>query len=295
MSTTTKVATLLTLWLSGSLRLVGQVPSPLARVDQRLDGVADSGTYLVYWYRINNASESRGGAAYFSLDVSAPRGTGFPTLPATGRFMHGAGFRGVDLAQFQDHVPVGPISPTNWESVLTKQATLDWYGGRGGASGEYDNIPPGDSLGGFGLRSPYLPGIRQSWARPTFLSCCAKPRAATATSEAEYPDPSEFKISGRTVGPTVRPEAMTLGLVRADLAQVCGALRWIPDGAMCGPLQATLARAAAAAQRGDRSAATDALRAFVDALDAQHGPGKPVNDNAYWLLKVNGEYLLTHM
>ena len=88
---------------------------------------------------------------------------------------------------------------------------------------------------------------------------------------------------------------MTLDLVRADLAQACGALRWILDGAVCGPLQATLARAAAAAQRGERSAATDALRGFVDVLDAPHGPGKPVNDNAYWLLKVNAEYLLAHM
>ena len=37
------------------------------------------------------------------------------------------------------------------------------------------------------------------------------------------------------------------------------------------------------------------LRAFLAELDARHGPGMPVSDNAYWLLKVNGEYLLAHM
>lgn len=279
--------------LTIALRLHAQTTSPLRQTDLSVQGVADSGGYLVYAYRITNSRTSTGGASLFSMDVSAPRGTGFPTLAATGRFVHGPTVPGVTGAS--DHVPVGPISPPNWESFLNKNATLDWFGTHGGFEGDIDSVAPGDGLDGFGLRSPYLPGIRRSWAAPTFRSCCTGIRPGTQATEPENPNPSEFKISGWTVGPTIRPEAMTLDLVRADLARVCGALRWIPDGTVCGPLQATLARAVAAAQRGDRSAARDALRGFVDALESQHGPGKPVNDNAYWLLKVNVEYLLKQM
>ena len=292
MSSTVIFATLLTLYLCGSPGAVGQVPSPLTRVDQEVEGVADSGTYLLYLYRITNARESKGAAADFSMDVSAPRGTGFPTLPATGRFMHGAGFRGVDLARFRDHVPVGPISPTNWESALTKEARLDWYGGSGGALGEYQNIAPGDSLGGFGLRSPYLPGIRQSWAQPTFLSCCATARPATATSDAEYPDPSEFEISGWTVGPAYSPDRMSIELLRRLFDRACGDLAWIGPKNTCEALRATLGPR----ERGEAAAGREQLRAFLQELDAQHNrPEGHVSDNAYWLLKVNGEYLLAHL
>src|SRR5206468_2452816 len=247
----------------------------------RVDGVADSGAYLVYAYRVTNSRESLGGTAIISLDVSAPRGTGFPTLPATGRFMHGAGFPNADLRRFRDHVPVGAISPANWMTFLTRDATLDWFGTHGGFEGDVDSIAPGDSLVGLALRSPYLPGIRQSWGTPTFRSCCTQPRAPGRSSEPENPNPSEFKISGWTVGPTVRPQDLTLATVRADLRQACGPLHWITDGAICGRLQSQLASAT--------------LRAFVDEVEAQHGAGKPVNDNAYWLLKVNAEYLLAHM
>ena len=275
--------------------LAAQRASPLHGAYLHVDDVADSGTYYIYRYRVVNAPDSRGGLAMFSVDVSAPRGTGFATLPATGGFDHGAGYPQVDLTRFKDHVQVGPISPPNWRAILGRGATLAWYGDHGGFEGDIGSIAPGDSLSGVALRSPYLLGIRRSWGVPTFKSCCTEPRPATASREAEHPQSSEFELESWTVGPSAHPGGLNLTIIRADLQQVCGALRWIADGAVCGPLQATLARAAAAAQRGDRSAATDALRGFVDALDAQHGPGKPVNDNAYWLLKVNAKYLLAHM
>ena len=184
-----------------SLTVSAQTISPLHRVEFSLDEVADSERYLVYAYRIVNGRESQGGAAVLSLDVSAPRGTGFPTLPATGRFDHGAGYPGVVLARFRDHVPVGPISPTNWEAFLTRDATLDWYGSHGGFEGDVDSISPGDSLRGFGLRSPYLPGIRQSWAAPTFKSCCTGLRPHSRVSP-KTPTPTS---SGFPAGLWARP------------------------------------------------------------------------------------------
>jgi len=47
--------------------------------------------------------------------------------------------------------------------------------------------------------------------------------------------------------------------------------------------------------RQEAQSARQALTSFLQELDNQHGPGKPVNDNAFWLLKLNAGYLLAHM
>lgn len=274
-------------------QLAGQGSSPLRSVEMKVYEIADSGSYYLYRYRTINAPASRGGAATFSLDLSAPAGTGFLTLAWTGRFVHGAAVRGVTGAR--DHVPVGPVSPANWEAFLNKDATLDWYGSHGGFEGDVDSVAPADSADGFALRSPYLPGIRASWAAPTFRSCCTGLRPGNQSSELENPNPREFRVAGWTVGPTVRPGDLSVDRVRADLTQVCGALRWIADSAACGALHASLDPAAAAAHRGDRATVSETLRAFVDALGTRHRVGQAVSDNAYWLLKVDAEYLLAHL
>jgi len=46
--------------------------------------------------------------------------------------------------------------------------------------------------------------------------------------------------------------------------------------------------------QADRIGARAELRRFLSELEAQHGAG-PVNDNAYWLLKVNAEFLLRRL
>ena len=270
--------------------------SPLAGIRLELDSVTAGEGYLVYAYRAVNPTTSKGGIAIVSIDLTAPRGTGFLTLPAVGPFWHGAGFPAVDRSQFQEHVPVGPISPTNWKATLVKEGGMDWYGARGGAEGQYgDSIGPGDSLGGFGLRSPFLPGIRVSAADPTAASCCTKVRPPGQSTEPEYPNVWEFRVHGWTVGPVYPPGKMTIRVMGELLGRACGGLGWISDGGACKSLRARLALGAQAQQPSDQDARRGALRAFLAELDARHGPGMPVSDNAYWLLKVNGEYLLAHM
>jgi hypothetical protein len=257
--------------------------SPLGPARVELDSLTAGDAYLVYGYRLVNPVESRGGASAFSVDLRAPLGTGVLTLPATGRFVHGAGLPGVRVrSRVQDHVPVGPISPPNWKAFLHVSGRLDWYGGRGGLEGQFDSVAPGDSLSGFGLRSPFLPGVRVASARPTFASCCTTLRPPGQSSEPEYPNPSEFAVSGWTVGPTYAPSAMSAAVVAAQLGRACADLAWIRDRAVCSELRAHLDRAAAAIRTGDREGAHGALRAFLDALDTQHGSSKPVGDNAYW-------------
>jgi len=273
--------------------------APIRLLDQvvlEVTGVEDSAQYLVYRYRVLNSASSRSGVAGISLDLSAPRGTGFTILPSTGPYMDGAA---MGVGPVTDHVPVGIIEPDGWKAALMRNAILNWYPFEGyltenGTAAPFskDSAPPGGSKEGFGLRSPFLAAIRRFSAEPTLASCCSRPTAGSP--EGEYPPPGAFRVRRFTVAPTVPPQDMGLRLVQADLQQTCGPLRWIADGAVCRSLRSNLARAIAS-QQGDRSAAVSSLRTFLSELEGNHGPGKPVNDNAYWLLKVNGEYLLKQM
>lgn len=261
-------------WLLGLDPRAAWPQSPhnvLARVHLEVTDVADSGAYLIYSYRISNSAESRGGVAVVELDVSAPAGTGRVRLPFTGNVETGGG-------DSFDRVPLGGIAPPRWIAMVGYKGILDWHVYTvllNGWPSSYDSVAAGASKEGFGVRSPYLPGVRRFSAVPTEQSCCRTPNA-----QGELPNAWLLKVQGLTIGPTVRPAEMTLGLLRGDLDQVCGPLHWITDGAVCGSLHAKLATS------------TPDWRGFLDDLEAQHGAGKPVNDNAYWLLKVNATYLL---
>lgn len=254
--------------------------------------VTDSAQYLLYEYRIVNPASSHGGVGGVRVDLSAPVGTERINLPSTGDLERNG--PGGELA----HVPIGLIAPERWRmTVLPYNAHAYWYAADYGVvvngfglPASADSASAGGSKDGFGLRSPYLPGIRPFMAQPTFQSCCTEPNA-----RGEYPVPSEFPVRGFTVAPTVRPQDMSLDILGHDVQETCGVQRWISDGALCGRLRAGLERASGALKRSDRAGAKDALRAFLAELAPQHGSGNPVNANAYWLLKVNAEYLLAHM
>lgn len=53
-----------------------------------------------------------------------------------------------------------------------------------------------------------------------------------------------------------------------------------------------LGRARQAVAKGDAGSARRELTSLVAQLDNQHGRNQPVGDNAYWLLKVNAEFIL---
>jgi hypothetical protein len=282
----------MTLTVSG---LHGQRPSAqglLGPVHFDLEAVADSTEYLIYRYRIINPFVSRGGVAGIRLDLSAPAGTGRIRLPFTGELGHGGGGPA-------DHVPVGGIGPEHWWMQVLYNALFDWYAADvgvvvndSGVSASADSAAPGTAKEGFGLRSPYLPGVRRFSADPTYQSCCSKP--IPDTEEHEYPSPSDFRVHGFTVAPTVRPQDMSLDILASDLRQVCGNLHWISDQSVCRSLRTNLDQAAAAFRQHDHAGLVTALSAFLDQLEQRHGVSGPVNDNAYWLLKVNGEYLRAH-
>jgi hypothetical protein len=84
---------------------------------------------------------------------------------------------------------------------------------------------------------------------------------------------------------------MSLDILASDLRQVCGNLHWITDPSVCQRLRTNLDQAAAAFRQHNHAGLVTALGAFLDTLEQRHGAGGSVNDNAYWLLRVNGEYL----
>lgn len=106
---------------------------------------------------------------------------------------------------------------------------------------------------------------------------------------------------GQTIGVVAVPvDPSPVALIhRLDTlgGRACGELGWIPSEEVCRMLRAKLAGAAASLAAGQTQAAAAQLTAYLHALDAQRGtePGKHVSDSAYWLLKVNAEYVLAKL
>lgn len=281
------VCWLATLSASTSLEAQG-TPSPLREVRLTLVSVVDSGNYFVYSYRATNAADSKGGVATIAVDLTGAPGTDHEKLAATGGFAHAADSANAkfSIRLFREHVPVGPISSAHWGARLGREGWLFWFAVPGASQGRSDSLAPGDSLG-FGLRSPFLPGIRATLAEPTLASCClqAKP---------PRPQPGQFRVKDSTVAPTYAPGQVTLGVLTSFLVRSCGDLAWITAADLCHELRGRLEQTAARVRQGDRPGALTSLRAFLNALREQHGPGKPVDDDAYWLLSLNAQYLVTH-
>ena len=76
------------------------------------------------------------------------------------------------------------------------------------------------------------------------------------------------------------------------LAESCS-LGWVSNAGVCQSLQAKIDAASSALQRGDLGAATNQLNALINELNAQRG--KQVDDNAYFLLRTNAEYVVSRI
>lgn len=154
-----------------------------------------------------------------------------------------------------------------------------------------DRIAQGSSSPPLSFRARGLPGIVKAWYRGDRL-----PTLGEDDSEHPEPDPSvpvpspprdpdpliDLSVETQTVGvEAVVPEATAASLTaRLDslTAQAC-ALGWVTQTSLCTTLRSHLAAQPAR------------LTAFRNDLAAGHTTGGPVNDSAYWLLKVNAEYL----
>jgi hypothetical protein len=164
-----------------------------------------------------------------------------------------------------------------------------------GSAAPQQDVAPGSARSGFVIESGAgLPGIVHFWVEGRY----AVPTVTEAQEDSvQQPRIEENSFRGLTVGAEPVADVSLAGLadrLRGLGTRACS-LAWITNAGVCRSLQAKLDAAAASLRRGDAQSATGQLQAFLAELEAQHGrqPGKHVTDNAYWLLKVNAQYLQT--
>lgn len=257
--------------------------------------IAPNGGFWEYRYRVLNPPTSDAGIAAFRLDVGAPLGTHPAMLPTNGVFLADATRTAVDASA--GHVPVGFDVPERWRAMIHGDGWGEWWGPGDGLIA-LDAVAPGASREDFGLRSTYLPGIRSVILLPEYpYMCCSYPVGDPRNAGVEVKRAEDFQVRGFTVGPAYAPQEMNLELLSALLGRSCYDVGWITNQGVCRSLEAKLDAAVRALGRGQADAARGQLRSFLEELDAQHGPrpGKHVGDNAYWLLKINVEYVAGRM
>lgn len=243
--------------------------------------VSPSGTSFEYHYVLANGPTGRQAIGF--LDVLCPAGD--PTLSAAG--------------------------PSSWNARAEANGKLD------GAQGLWlcnysvrtDGawVAPGSTLFDLRINSVWLPAVRS--ARAYGLAALA----VLPSEVADTPDTvltllertqgfGFFTGGGRSVSvvaPARPPTALSdpsagLDSVRVDESLACS-LNWIADQVVCAHLAGDLDQAQLAVNQGNNSGGRAQLQSFLAELDTQHGPGLPVNDNAYWLLKINVEFILSRI
>ncbi|MEZ4414829.1 MAG: hypothetical protein R3E10_03680 [Gemmatimonadota bacterium] len=93
--------------------------------------------------------------------------------------------------------------------------------------------------------------------------------------------------------PTHSPDALGLPEIVQQLTASCTTLGWITNQGVCNSLQVKLDAVAANLAAGNPTAASNELVAFANELDALNV--KFISPEAYWMLKVNAEYLAGQM
>ncbi len=192
--------------------------------------------------------------------------------------------------------PTAVSSPVGWyasSGVIDDSGEVDWS-----SLAHRADVRPGASEQGFEAEAVGLLDIIAYRVQGRH----AAPVVTDSTEGLIQSPPSVWanSVGGRSVGLVPVPLDNSAGalLPRLDslVARACR-LGWISSQGICQSLRTKLERAVAAVGRGNTHAAAGELAACVQELEAQHGPepGKSVNYSAYWLLKVNAEYVLTRL
>jgi hypothetical protein len=152
---------------------------------------------------------------------------------------------------------------------------------------------PGQESPALTQRAIGLPGIVISWVRGY-----TPPSEEIPSDTVPLEDPPS--VTDSTVGvddfPLIRTASNFLTRLDSLLDQTCGAaLAWITSSTVCTSLGAKLDLASQELSQADTTGAESQLQSFLSELEAQHGTGLPVSDNAYWLLKPNAEYILAQL
>jgi hypothetical protein len=241
------------------------------KIDPQLDvQITASEGALVYRYLLTNKVSSMARSPVFWLQIPCPMGESDVTVSA----------------------------PAPWFALV---AALEGAQYCHYSPGTF-NFTPGTTLEGLELSTVWLPtvvDVRVVGAanRPLWPSEEGMVPGAVYDLADQVQGYTGGWVTLPAVGPGYPPEALAdpaegLGLVRSDLARACE-LEWISPRGVCNSLEQKLENASRALDRGQPNAARGELGALVAELDAQRG--KHVNENAYWLLKTNAEYVLARI
>lgn len=263
---------------------------------------AQSGLYS-YQYTINNSQDSTGDLIGLDIDISYPSGSAILkkeglTIP------YGKWSRTFDQSipptAKVTMIPVGMEKPDKWIVGVSVYGTAGW------GSPDYVQLKPGESLGGFGLTSYGLPGIRGFKAEPNldvdadYYPHLESVEGAWDESKAIIAKIKELEdkvnFMGKTVGPTAPPvvfNATTFLDYIIGLKHQAASLGWIDNSGIVNSLDVKLDNAKKKLSQGDNSTAKNILNAFINDVEAQ--AGKHVTSEAYALLKYNALYLISNL
>ena len=142
-----------------------------------------------------------------------------------------------------------------------------------------------------------IPGLVRYWAVPDLEAHPPRYRDEDDSEDSYF----VYSDTGTTVGivpvPTGATPASLATRLRALAERACAPLGWIGNPGVCQSLDVKLAHVQSALASGETTVARNVLRAFVDELEAQHGPqpGKAVSDEAHALLALNAAFLLARL
>jgi hypothetical protein len=186
-----------------------------------------------------------------------------------------------------------PAPGENWDTSTTYKtlAVASW--------GILDALPPpGTATPPLVFEALGLPGIVTYWAMGWFPVPAYNPEDEPPPPMSPREAITASTVQGLAVGvepfPNDRSAGNLLTRLLSSTDQSCGSLAWITSATVCTSLKGKLQQASQALTQGDDNAARTQLQSFLTELDAQHDAQGtlPVKDNAYWLLKVNAEYVL---
>ena len=184
------------------------------------------------------------------------------------------------------------LSPSGWEAYdLSKfparKNLVSWNADFG------RDLEPGKKMKGFSITSPAQPGIVQSSALGFVQEM---PGAERITSDIPGPpDPFEDCVKMKTIGPDILPsDEPVFSIDRIiSLKHEAFSLGWIDNAGIANSLDQKLENAKVKISQGNKNAAKNILQAFINELEAQRG--KHINDNAFYLLKLNAEFLISKL
>lgn len=258
-------------------------------------------TSFTYQYRVTNNATSEQSAESFEVVVDDSRMNRGGTLrdldgPRTGSWSKGWVVLNQPLGRTVTGWSAGKYDPTDLQKTPTGL------------------LLPGETAEGFRYTSKGLPTVQafyvQGYVRP--LNETELMEAATQLTGKHYgnsgevpdeivnqliPPPHLDSFSGTTIGAQVlsaqdsRPAPLAARLIR--LKDQAAGLGWIKDPGTVTSLNQKLRSVQTALRRGRTKAAKGALNAFLNEIEAQRGVH--LDDNAYYLLKANAEYLISRL